>query len=167
MREIPFGENQQRQSRYDGGLEEDGITHRDYVPLVPPEPPAHVARETRRANHSRQAPRNAYREVPLTGCQLCIAPHYLLPHSFGLPLQLGEEGDIHDVDSHKQLALPWMFDPVTGELRHFLANSSNDIATPAHFDADARVFEPCFSRDVRFLHHHNHTHDCGATCIKT
>ena len=38
------------------------------------------------------------REVPLTGCQVCIAPHYLLPHSFGQEYFLGEEGEVNDGD---------------------------------------------------------------------
>ena len=48
VRDAPFSEKQQRQSRYDGGLEDDGETERPLVPVVPDEPPAHVARESRR-----------------------------------------------------------------------------------------------------------------------
>ena len=48
VRDAPFSEKQQRQSRYDGGLEDDGETERPLVPVVPEEPPAHVARESRR-----------------------------------------------------------------------------------------------------------------------
>jgi hypothetical protein len=78
---APFSEKQQRQSRYDGGLEEDGVTKRTLVPVRPAEPLAHIARDRRRANSEQQRARNEYKEVPLTGSQLCLAPQYLLPHS--------------------------------------------------------------------------------------
>ncbi|MCH1597093.1 MAG: hypothetical protein L7S71_02540, partial [Pseudomonadales bacterium] len=77
--DAPFSEKQQRQSRYDGLLEADGITRRRLVRPKSPEPPAHIERDRNRAAFEHQLPRNAYKEVPLTGCQLCIAPHYLLP----------------------------------------------------------------------------------------
>ena len=79
----PFSEKQQRQSRYDGGVEEDGVTVRPLVPLQPAEPLMHAAGERRRRDFERREPRNEYKEVPLTGCQLCFQPHHLLPHSFG------------------------------------------------------------------------------------
>ena len=50
MRDAPFSEKQQRQSRYDGGLEEDGVTERPSVPVVSAELPAHIARERRGAD---------------------------------------------------------------------------------------------------------------------
>ena len=84
------------------------------------EPPAHIARDRRSSNFEHQLHRNAYKEVPLTGCQLCIAPHYLLPHSFGQHFALGDEGEAEDNDDLKLAGLPWVFDPVTGELQHFL-----------------------------------------------
>ena len=83
VRDAPFSEKQRRQSRYNGGLEEDGLTKRPLVPVVSDELPAHIARERRRTDQGQQLRRNEYKEVPLTGCQLCIAPRYLLPHSFG------------------------------------------------------------------------------------
>ena len=98
MRDAPFSEKQQRQSRYDGGLEEDGLTKRPLVPIVSDELPAHIARERRRTDQGQQLRRNEYKEVPLTGCQLCIAPRYLLPHSFGQGALLGEEGNADNND---------------------------------------------------------------------
>ena len=41
VRPAPFNEKQQRQSRYDGGVEIDGTTIRPLLPLVPKEPRAH------------------------------------------------------------------------------------------------------------------------------
>ena len=150
VREALFSDKQQRQSRYDGGLEEDGLTRRPLVPIVPPEPPAHVAREDRRAEHGHLARRNVYREVPLTGCQLCAAPHYLLPQSFGLVFEVGEEGEVEDDGITQLPGLPWVFDGAAGQLTHFLAGVAGTTATSADFESDARVFERCFGRDVRF-----------------
>ena len=119
LSEAPFTEKQQRQSRYDGGLEEDGVTVRRLVPLQPEEPLAHVARDRRRRNFEHQSRCNEHAELPLTGCQLCNSPHYLLPHSFNQEFPLGEEGDIDDSDDAQIGGLPWVFDNVSGELKHF------------------------------------------------
>ena len=121
---VPFSEKQQRQSRYDGGLEEDGAITRPLVQVQAAEPPAHIARDRRRSNYEHQQHRNAYKEVPLTGCQLCIAPHYLLPHSFGQDFALGDEGEADDSDVSQLAGLPWVFERVTGELQHFLTELS-------------------------------------------
>ena len=60
---------------------------------------------------------------------------------------------------------PWDFDLTTGELQRFV-NADDDAATEADFDADTKMFEECFARDVRFLHGHAHDHDCCGTCVK-
>ena len=59
-----------------------------------------------------------------------------------------------------------VFDPVTGELQHFFKDLTGNVAQAADFEQDAVVFEKCFGRDVRFLHHHNHDHECSSTCVK-
>ena len=168
----PFSEKQQRQSRYDGGLEDDGVTVRPLVPVQPAEPLMHLARERRRLDFEHQQRRNEYKEVPLTGCQLCIAPHYLLPQSFGLTRALGDEGEIPD-DAVSMLPPlpPWSFDAKTGELQHFDVVSGayyqhQRVATRSDFQSDAIVFETCFGLDVRFLDDHAHDHDCSGTCVK-
>lgn len=165
MGDSPFSEKQQRQSRYDGGVEEDGTTPRRRVPIVQAVPPAHIAREHRRAEHDHRMPRNAYKEVPLTGCQLCIAPSYLLPHSFGQECLLSEEGEPEDSDATQLAGLPWVFDEANGELQHFVT-LTGDPAEKANYDQDARRWEQCFGRDTLFLHNHNHDHDCSGTCVK-
>ena len=92
--------------------------------------------------------------MPLTGCQLCIAPRYLLPHSFGQGALLGEEGEVDDCDVPQLTGLPWVFDRATGKLQHFLADLQGNVATDADFKSDAENFEKNYARDVRFLHHH-------------
>ena len=104
--------------------------------------------------------------MPLTGCQLCIAPRYLLPHSFGQGALLGEEGDADDDDDAQLPGLPWVFDAATGELQHFLADLQGNVATDTDLLLDAQNFEKNWARDVRFLHHHCHNHECSFTCIK-
>ena len=131
--------------------------------IVPEELPAHIAQERRKADQAQQPRRNEYKEVPLTGCQLCIAPRYLLPHSFGQNCLVGEEGEVDDNDVPPLTGLPWVFDGVTGELKHFLVDIRGNIATRADFEDDARNWERNFARDVRFLHHHNHNHECSST----
>ena len=120
LRNGQLSEKQQRQSRYDGGLEEDGITHRPLVPVQPAEPLAHIARERQRVHLEHQERRNEYKEVLLAGCQLCISAHYMLPQSFGQECTLGEQGEIEAGDVSQAAGLPWVFDDSTGELRHFL-----------------------------------------------
>ena len=110
--------------------------------------------------------RNPYKEVPLTGCQLCIAPAYLLPHSFGLHCELGDEGEIVDSNGLHLAGLPWVFDSETGELVHFLVDTIGRVAVKEDFDTDARAFEKRWARDVRFLHNLNHDHECSTTCVK-
>jgi len=160
MRNVLFSEKQQRQSRYDEGLEDDGVRPRPLVPIVPAEPAAHIAREHRRATLG-SAYRNTYREVPLTDSQLCIAPHYLLPQSFGLPCSLGREGEVEDEDAAGLPGLPWVSDDARGELLHCLADLQGHMATGADLER-----ERCFGQGVRFLHQHNHNHDCTETCVK-
>ena len=138
---VPFSEKQQRQSRYDGGLEEDGVTALPLVQVQAAEPPAHIARDLRKSNFEHQQPRNAYNEVPLTGCQLCIAPHYLLPHSFGQDFALGDEGEANDSDVSQLAGLPWGFNQVNGKLQHFLTDLGGNLAQAADFQLDALVFE--------------------------
>ena len=71
-----------------------------------------------------------------------------------------------DSDPARLAGLPWVFDGATGELLDFLADLSGRKAGRLEFDNDARVFEKCWARDVRFLHNLNHDHDCSTTCVK-
>ena len=165
--DAPFSETQQRQSRYDGGTEDDDPkTKRPFVAVRQAELPAHITRDRRRLQFEHQPCRNEYKELPLTGSQLCTAAHYLLPHSFCQEPQLGEEGECEESNVLQLAGLPWVFDEVTGELLHFIAEINGRQADALDFHKDAVVFEKCFGRDVRFLHSHNHDHNCSGTCVK-
>ena len=54
-----------------------------------------------------------------------------------------------------------------GELQHFLADLHGNTATKENFELDAQSFEKIFARDVRFLSHHGHDHDCSGTRVKS
>ena len=167
--EPPFTELQQRQSRFDGGTEDGTSTQRTFVAVRQAELPAHITRARRQLQFEHQPYRNEYKEVPLKGSQLCTAPLYLLHHSFGQEPQLGEEGECEESEEgnvKKLTGVPWMFDEVTGELSHFIADIDGRQAEAVDFHKDAVVFEKCFGRDVRFLHSHNHDHNCSSTCVK-
>ena len=90
----------------------------------------------------------------------------MLPHSFGQKCVLGPEGEADAGDVSQLAGLPWVFDAATGELEHFLVDMSGTLAVDGDFHADAIVFETCFGLDVRFLHNHNHDHECSGTCVK-
>ena len=81
----PFSEKQQRQSRMDGGEEDDG-TFRELVPLTPPLEQEHLARERRSAAAANRLPLKgiaAFREVPLTAAHQSSFPWYRVRGSFG------------------------------------------------------------------------------------
>ena len=75
----PFSQKQQAQSRMDGQLEADGVTYRQKLDVTASEPFAHIAAEERAAAAERRPSLNAYRAVPLTGCELSMFPNYRLP----------------------------------------------------------------------------------------
>ena len=54
----------------------------------------------------------------------------------------------------------------TGELQHFLSDLQGNVATDTDLLLDAQNFEKNWARDVRFLHHHCHNHECSSTCIR-
>ena len=85
LRPELFTAKQQRQSRLDGGEEEDGA-QRDYVELAPPVEQPHVERERLLAAAESRNPRlgsAAYRELPLTGSIQAAFPAYRQRPHFG------------------------------------------------------------------------------------
>ena len=78
-----FTPRQQELSRLDGGLEIDG-TQRRKLERTPDEPLGHIVAEEHRAALENRLVRNAYREVPLTGCHNSILPP-LPAASFSFP----------------------------------------------------------------------------------
>ena len=81
----PFTAKQQRQSRMDGGEDEDGSI-REYVAIVPPVEQPHIAKERNRATaESRTAMlgTTAYKKLPLPGAFQATFPRHRQRSSFG------------------------------------------------------------------------------------
>ena len=80
----PFTALQQKQSRMDGGIEDDG-SRRDLVPVEPAFVQPHIAAEQRKAcaeGREARAGTLAFKEVPLTGAIQSIFPAYRQRASF-------------------------------------------------------------------------------------
>ena len=152
----PFTQKQQAQSRLDGGEEFDG-TLRDHVVLAPPEPLKHVQLEAACAERENRAPRDSYREVPLTGNQLSIFPSYRLPFFFA-------RGEVLNPEMNMSSTSPWQFDS-NGVLETFVLPSKENASISAFLE-DSAAWSKNFAQDVRFLHCHCHDHCCTTTCIK-
>ena len=78
VRPQPFTARQQRQSRMDGGEEEDG-SQRDAVALSPPVEQPHIEQERARAAAENRMPAlgpAAFRNLPLTGAFQSTFPSY-------------------------------------------------------------------------------------------
>ena len=166
LRPEPFTSRQQRQSRMEGGEEEDG-TLREYVELAPLVDRPHLEREQHLAAAESRLPRvgsAAYREVPLTGAFQSTFPAYRQMSHFGdlgdasqlansepcLPSRRLE--DIFNKDDEGQI--------VDVLLPHGTVSSEADKA------ADAKQWGTHFAQDVFNNHCSNHEHDCTETCVK-
>jgi hypothetical protein len=69
----PFTSLQQRQTKFDGGREEDD-TIRPLVQLADKELPGHILREQATASSEARAVRGSWQHVPLTGCEQSQLP---------------------------------------------------------------------------------------------
>ena len=95
LRPEPFTSRQQRQSRMDGGEEEDG-TRREHVELAPPVDQPQLERERHLAAAESRLPRvgsAAYRELPLAGAFQPTFPAYRQRSHFG---DLGDASQLAD-----------------------------------------------------------------------
>ena len=166
LRPEPFTAKQQRQSRMDGGEEEDG-TLRDHVELSPPVEQPHVERECRLAIAESRVPRQgsaAYREVPLTGALQSSFPAYRQRSHFG---DLGDTVEL--VESTPRLLtrrLEEIFNlDDTGQITEVLLPDGTP-STDADKAADTAQWATHFGQDVFNKHCSNHEHDCKETCVK-
>ena len=73
----PFTERQQRQSRFDGGVQEDGHA-RELVPVTGAPQWGHLVREELAAVSAQRPLRDAYKVAPLTDAQQSMLPSYRL-----------------------------------------------------------------------------------------
>lgn len=165
-----FTDRQQQLSRLDGGFEIDG-TRRNKLEPTPEEPLGHIAAEEDAAALANRPARNAYREVPLTGCHNSLLPTYRQPHlafqTFPILDEYGRHVRTTDASAELQslpTPLPWQVNE-HGEITDAIAPHGTSLS-PAMFAQDAERFALAFSRDARALHGHNHDHNCSFTCIK-
>jgi hypothetical protein len=171
--EVPaekFTLRQQELSRLDGGSEIDG-TQRETLEPTPDEPLGHIVAEEHRATLENRPVRNAYREVPLTGCHNSMLPLYRQPHfAFSEFPVLDEFGCHQDAPEGsavlQSLPGPWPWQvSENGQVIEAIA-SDGGVVNAAIVEQDAQRFALSFARDTRALHCHNHDHNCSFTCIK-
>ena len=164
----PFTEKQQRQSKMDGALEDDGITKRDLVKLQPPLEQEHVGRERRAAAAGNRPPLKgtaAFRELPLTCAHQSSFPAYRLRGSFGQlqeatagapqpgpPKTYATEADLCQTDP-------------TGRVIAFLKADGQE-ASEEDLKDDAQLWARHFGTHVRNGMCFNHDHQCQETCVK-
>ena len=159
----PFSDKQQKQSRMDGGVDEDGSLRED-VPRAPPIVQPYIEKERNRAgaeNRQTRTGATAYREVPITGAFQSSFPWFRQRFSFGnLRNAPGDSAQ----PAHRQLEQLFAL----GEDGHVqsILSASGDVATEAEVDADAKAWATHFAHDVRNNHCSNHDHDCKETCVK-
>ena len=165
-----FTARQQELSRLDGGLEIDG-TQRQKLEPTPEEPLGHIAAEQDRAALENRPVRNAYRDVPLTGCHNSLLPAYRQPHlafqAFAMLDEFGRHQQTPEETAALQslpTSLPWQANE-NGEVTEALSPEGATI-TPDEFKEDSDRYALAFGRDARALHGHNHDHNCSFTCIK-
>jgi hypothetical protein len=164
----PFAEKQQRQSRMDGGEDEDGSL-RECVPIAPPVVQPYIERERNRAAAENRLPLvggDAYRELPLTGAFQSTFPWCRQRFSFGClgcTIQPADDSG-RDAPEYRADAALFQFDEdgrITGVLK-----SDGEECTQKELEEDARQWAVHFSHDHRNNHCSNHEHDCKETCIK-
>ena len=160
----PFTTKQQRQTRMDGGEDEDGSL-REYVELGPPVVQPHIEREQDRAAAQNRTPLTgaaAYRELPLTGALQSTFPWYRQRFTFG---SLGSA--IQPTTGH----LPYRSDAELFSLDDdgkVLATRLPDgtEASQQDIERDTAAWASHFGRDSFNNHCANHEHNCTETCVK-
>ena len=171
VRPEPFTSRQQRQSRMDGGVDEDG-TEREYVPVEPPVLQPHMERERNRAAAQNRQPllgSAAYHQLPLTGAFPSVFPPYRQMTSFGAlgdAVQLsGDCWDPADI-SVRQRRLQDLFRLNEDGTIASVVKSDGIEASNEDISADAHAWAVNFANDSFNNHCCNHEHDCTETCIK-
>ena len=159
----PFTEKQQKQSRMDGGEEDDGA-RRDFVAVAPPCEQPHIARERCRAAAQSRPPllgTAAFRELPLTGAYQSSFPVYRQRASFG---RLSR-----DTRTAPQPAVDMDLNPFeTDADGQVIACIMPDGREASHEDLrqEAATWGRHYAEHVRACFCVNHEHACVETCIK-
>ena len=160
----PFTMEQQRQTRMDGGEDEDGSL-REYVPIGPAVVQPHIEREHDRATAENRLPligSAAYRDLPLTGAFQSTFPWYRQRFAFA---SLG--GATQPTAGY----LPYRSDAKLfsidedGKVLAVLKPDGTD-ANQEDLESDAAAWASHFGHDSFNNHCTNHEHNCTETCVK-
>ena len=174
VRPAPFTHKQQLQTRFDGGLEMDGVTYRPNLDVTPEEPKGHVVRERALAEVEQRSQKDSYKQVPLTGCHQAMLPGYRSNAAFGRmeSFELDETGLCqatklaHVWQNPKLTAYDAMWDSgADGEIVGVL-DSSLQLASKEALEQDADAWAVCYARHVRAQTSQNNIHGCQKTCTK-
>ena len=165
----PFTEKQQRQSRMDGGEDDDGSL-REFVPIGPPVVQPHIERERNKAAAENRMPcvgNDAYVRSEITGAFQSIFPWYRQRFSFGrLGGGASRPADVSEEAPHEYRRDAHLFQLAEDGRIVGVRNPDGSVATQNDLETDARQWATHFSYDFRNLHSSNHEHDCKATCVK-
>ena len=174
----PFTAKQQRQTRMDGGEDEDG-TLRELVELGPPVVQPHLQREVLRAEAQNRTPLTgctAYRQLPLTGAFQSSFPSYRQRFSFA-SLGSANQPATSSSASLGSANQPASSDPPyrsdkelfsleeDGKVRAIVCPDGKD-ADEEDLAHDADAWAAHFALDAFNNHCTNHEHSCTETCVK-
>ena len=160
----PFTAKQQRQTRMDGGEDEDGSL-REYVAIGSPVVQPHIEREANLAAAANRMPLNgsaAFRELPLTGAFQSTFPWYRQRFAFA-KLGSATQPTAGDVPYRSDAQL-FSLDE-NGKVLAVLRPDGTE-ATEEDLDIDAAAWASHCGRDVFNNHCANHEHNCTETCVK-
>ena len=160
----PFTLKQQRQTRMDGGEDEDGSL-REFVEVGPPVVQPYREREEDRAAAQNRAPltgASAYRDLPLTGALQSTFPCYRQSFSFAT-LAGTTQPTIGDVPYRSDADL-FKVDEEGKVVATLLPDGTE--ASKEDLESDATAWASHFGRDNFNNHCTNHEHNCTETCVK-
>lgn len=158
---LGFSAEQQRQTRFDGGMEEDG-QERVYLPTAEIDLDGHMEQEEHLANiESRE--KRGHLDVPLTGCTNSQLPLYRLPASCGRLVSCSSGAiaceNLDGVDCLK----PWARKP---DGSADVISENGTFMSRVEMLEDARLFSKAFAADVRKCFGFNQMHRCVESCVK-
>ena len=162
---VGFTQEQQRQTRFDGGHEMDG-SKRPFLAVTPPDLDGHIALEQDRASIQNRLPRPAL-DIPLTGALNSTLPGYRLVSSFGtLVKQLNGMITVNRLQTNA-LVPPWKYlSDDSGDPQLMIVDPKGQPVSLQLLRADAELFADAFAKDVRSCFGVNQMHRCVESCVK-
>ena len=162
---VGFSQEQQRQSRFDGGTEIDG-SKRAFLAVRQPDLDGHIAQEHDTASMQNRLPRSSM-DIPLTGALNSTLPRYRLVSSFGTLMQQLNGIVTCNHSSADRFRLPWKYITSDRDNQELLIIDSS--GKPTSLDvlrSDAELFAKAFATDVRCCFAVNQMHRCVESCVK-